>query len=127
VFPGQLSDCGMCHNSGTYYPVNDATVQATTFDTGLSPNPATPAPPALGSPGNPISTSANMAVCSACHVDSLTASHMLQMGGSTMVSKDAEGRTASNPTNAVETCALCHGQGAIADVAVVHNIPVADR
>jgi hypothetical protein len=47
------------------------------------------------------------------------------MGGSPTVLKDAEGRTI--PGAAVETCALCHGPGALADVAVVHNIPVADR
>ncbi len=120
VFPGQLNDCAMCHNSATYYPVDDTAVQATTFDTGLSKNPADPT-----TAGNPIATSANMAVCSACHFDSLTQSHMMQMGGSTTVLKDAEGRTI--PGTAVETCALCHGPGALADVAVVHNIPVADR
>jgi len=121
VFPGQLNDCAMCHNSGTYYPVDASVVQATTFDTGLSKNPADPA-----TPGNPISTSANMAVCSACHVASAALSHMLQNGGSTAVSKDAEGRTVPNAA-AVETCVVCHGAGAIADVAVVHNIPAADR
>ena len=121
VFPGQLNDCAMCHNSGTYYPVSTPPVQATTFDTGLSKNPHDAA-----TPGHPISTSANMAVCSACHFDSLTASHMMQNGGSTDVLKDAEGRTIPNP-NAVETCAICHGPGGVADVAVVHNIPVADR
>lgn len=125
VFPGQLNDCAMCHNSGTYYPVDDTAVQATTFDTGLSKDPTTPAAPNPGSPGNPISTSANMAVCSACHLDNLTQQHMLQMGGWTTVLKDAEGQTI--PGAAVETCALCHGPGALADLAVVHNIPVADR
>jgi hypothetical protein len=50
---------------------------------------------------------------------------MSQNGGSTTVSKDAEGRTIPGAT--VETCTVCHGAGAIADVAVVHNIPVADR
>jgi len=125
VFPGQLNDCAMCHNSGTYYPVDPAVVLATTFDTGLSPNPAIPAAPAPGSPGNPISTSANMTVCSACHFDSTAAAHMMQMGGSTTVLKDAEGRTVPGATQ--ETCTICHGPGAVADLAVVHNIPVADR
>ncbi|HMK85394.1 MAG TPA: OmcA/MtrC family decaheme c-type cytochrome [Steroidobacteraceae bacterium] len=123
VFPGQLNDCGMCHMSGTYYPVDDSAVQATTFTTGLStqsPNPTTV--------GNPISTSANMSVCSACHTTSLETTHMLQQGGSITVMKDAEGRTIPGSSPATtETCAVCHGQGAIADVAVVHNIPLSSR
>jgi hypothetical protein len=64
VYPGQLNRCDACHVGTSYYPVDDTAVQATTFLTGLSkesPNPTTV--------GNPISTSANMAVCSACHVD----------------------------------------------------------
>jgi len=119
VYPGQLNRCDACHVGTSYYPVVDSAVQATTFLTGLSkqvPNPTTV--------GSPISTSANMAVCSACHVDSLTQTHMLQNGGSTTVMKDAEGRTilSTNPAN-VETCSICHGPGGVADVKVVHNIP----
>jgi OmcA/MtrC family decaheme c-type cytochrome len=119
VYPGQLNRCDACHVGTSYYPVDDTAVQATTFLTGLSkevPNPT--------SVGNPIATSANMSVCSGCHVDAVTASHMLQNGGSTAVTKDAEGRTimSSNPAN-TETCSVCHGAGGIADVRVVHNIP----
>jgi len=119
VYPGQLNRCDACHSATSYYPVDDTKVQATTFFTGLSkesPNPTTV--------GNPIATSANMAVCSACHVDAVSRSHMLQNGGSTAVAKDAEGRTipSLNPSNA-ETCAICHGPGGVADVKVVHNIP----
>lgn len=119
VYPGQLNRCDACHLSGTYYPVDDTAVQATTLFTGLSkqtPNPTTP--------GNPISTSANMAVCSACHVDALANSHMLQNGGSKTVAKDAEGRTIPDPAHvSVETCGICHSAGGVADVRVVHNIP----
>ena len=119
VYPGQLNRCDACHVGTSYYPVNDSVVQATTFITGLSkesPNPATV--------GHPISTSANMAVCSACHVDTLALTHMQQNGGSTAIAKDAEGRTilSTNPAN-VETCSVCHGAGGVADVKVVHNIP----
>jgi OmcA/MtrC family decaheme c-type cytochrome len=119
VYPGQLNRCDACHVATTYYPVDDTVVQATTFFTGLSkesPNPTTV--------GNPIATSANMAVCSACHVDAVSRSHMLQNGASITVMKDAEGRTipSPNPANA-ETCAVCHGAGGVADVKVVHNIP----
>jgi len=120
VYPGQLNRCDACHVGTSYYPVADTAVQATTFLTGLSkqlPNPTTV--------GNPIATSANMSVCSACHVDAVTLVHMQQNGGSTTVAKDAEGRTiqSANPAN-VETCSVCHGAGGVADVRVVHNIPV---
>ena len=120
VYPGQINRCDACHVGTSYYPVADTAVQATTFLTGLSkqlPNPTTV--------GNPIATSANMSVCSACHVDAVTLVHMQQNGGSTTVAKDAEGRTiqSANPAN-VETCSVCHGAGGVADVRVVHNIPV---
>jgi OmcA/MtrC family decaheme c-type cytochrome len=120
VFPGQLNRCDACHAGTSYYPVIDTAVQATTFITGLSketPNPTTV--------GNPIAISANMSVCSGCHVDATTQAHMEQNGGSTAVTKDAEGRTiiSTNPAN-VETCSVCHGAGGVADVRVVHNIPV---
>jgi OmcA/MtrC family decaheme c-type cytochrome len=119
VYPGQLNRCDACHTGTSYYPVNDAVVQATTLLTGLStqvPNPTTP--------GNPIATSANMSVCSACHVDALTQTHMQQNGGSLSVAKDAEGRTIPTGSPAsTETCSVCHGAGGIADVQVVHNVP----
>ena len=119
VYPGQLNRCDACHVGTSYYPVTDSAVQATTFVTGLSKE-----VPNLTTVGNPISTSANMAVCSGCHVDSVTRSHMLQNGGSTTVTKDAEGRTIlSTDPAAVETCSICHGAGGVADVKVVHNIP----
>ena len=119
VYPGQINRCDACHVSTSYYPVNDAAVQATTFVTSLSkqPNPPTTV-------GHPISTSANMSVCSACHADPVSAAHMQQNGGSTIVTKDAEGRTILSPIPAdTETCSVCHAAGGIADVRVVHNIP----
>ncbi len=118
VYPGQINRCDACHAGTSYYPVDDTLVQATTFHTGLAKD----APPPT--PGNPISTSANMAVCSACHFDSVTQTHMEQNGGSTTVAKDAEGRTipSSNPAS-TETCSICHGAGGVADVRVVHNVP----
>jgi OmcA/MtrC family decaheme c-type cytochrome len=120
VYPGQLNRCDACHEGTSYYPVNDGAVQATTFLTGLSvevPNPTTA--------GNPIATSANMTICSACHADTLTQTHMMQNGGSTTIVKDAEGRTIPSGAASTETCAICHGPGGVADVQVVHNVPAA--
>jgi OmcA/MtrC family decaheme c-type cytochrome len=118
VYPGQINRCDACHVGTSYYPVDDTAVQATTFHTGLAKN----APPPTV--GNPISTSANMAVCSACHFDALTQAHMEQNGGSVTVAKDAEGRTIPGTTPAnTETCSICHGAGGVADVQVVHNVP----
>ena len=121
VYPGYLNRCAACHVGTSYYPVDDAAVQATTFTTGLTrqaPNPTTV--------GNPIATSANMALCSACHKDYGYVSaeaHIEQNGGSMMIAKDAEGRTIlGNPAN-VESCSVCHGPGGIADVQVAHHIP----
>jgi OmcA/MtrC family decaheme c-type cytochrome len=126
VFPQDSGNCYACHStpaSGpTFYP-GDPLMQAETTDTGLSNNPAIPAAPAPGSPGNPISTTPNMAACTGCHEASLVISHMEQNGGSTDVLKDAEGRMipASSLTG-VETCAVCHGAGGVADVGKVHNV-----
>jgi len=122
VYPGYLNRCDACHVGASYYPVDDTAVQATTFMTGLStqvPNPTTP--------GNPIATSANYAVCASCHQDygfTSAKAHILQNGGSNDVAKDAEGRTilSTNPAN-VESCSVCHGAGGIADLKVVHQIP----
>jgi OmcA/MtrC family decaheme c-type cytochrome len=122
VYPGYLYRCDACHVGTSYYPVDDTAVQATTLTTGLStqlPNPTTV--------GNPISTSANMALCSACHRDygyAATQAHIEQNGGSTAVLKDAEGRTilGSNPAT-LESCSVCHGPGGVADVQVAHHIP----
>jgi OmcA/MtrC family decaheme c-type cytochrome len=122
VYPGYLNRCDACHVGTSYYPVDDTAVQATTFTTGLStqmPNPTTV--------GNPIATSANMALCSACHKDygyTATEAHIEQNGGLLAVLKDAEGRTilGTNPAK-VESCTVCHGPGGIADVAVAHHLP----
>jgi hypothetical protein len=45
---------------------------------------------------------------------------MLANGGSQQVAKDAFGRTV--PSAAIETCAICHGPGQVADVKVVHKV-----
>jgi OmcA/MtrC family decaheme c-type cytochrome len=112
IFPGDINDCQACHVPGADYPVNDSAVQATTTSNGTAVNPLNPNPVAA--------TSANMAVCSACHTQSSAIVHMTLNGGSRTVQKDANGRTI--PGLAVETCAICHGPGAVEDVEVAHQV-----
>ena len=123
VYPGYLYRCDACHVGTSYYPPDAVGgALATTLTTGLSlqtPNPTTV--------GNPVSTSANMALCGACHKDyqwASTEAHITQNGGSLRVAKDAEGRTipAAYPAK-VESCDVCHGPGGVADVRVAHFIP----
>jgi hypothetical protein len=109
-------NCNLCHKGTTYYP-GDALSQAMTTLTGLSKDPAIPT-----TAGNPIATTPTMAACTGCHQDPLAISHMQQNGGSKAVTKDAEGRWTPGSGAAAETCAICHGAGALADVATVHNL-----
>ena len=124
VYPSPINRCDTCHENTTtnasYYPVSDGTVQATTFTTGLAAN--APQPPVP----NPVATSANMAVCSACHSTynwAATAAHIAQNGGSTTVKKDAEGRTIPGGAASLESCSVCHGPGGIEDLQVAHHLP----
>jgi len=111
-FPGTLNNCLLCHASDTYYPPDptSSTVLATTVSTyvggvgGSGPAGQTAVTPAA-------------AVCSACHTTATDALHMVQNGGSFNAVKDANSHVVST-----ETCVICHGPGAIADVKVVHNV-----
>jgi hypothetical protein len=56
------------------------------------------------------------AVCFACHIDSLSRSHMESNGGSIY-------RTRGAPDNALaktEQCSLCHNPGKVADIKLMH-------
>jgi OmcA/MtrC family decaheme c-type cytochrome len=111
-FPGALNNCTACHDTGTYYPPDPAssTVLATTVSTYVN---------GVGGsgPAGQIAVTPGTAACSACHTSPTEATHMEQNGGSFNVVKDANSHVA-----ATETCIICHGPGAIADVKVVHNV-----
>ena len=107
--PGQVANCEGCHNRGTYYPVDPGTVLGTTIDAGAD----------LSTPTDDTVISPNTAVCSACHVDTLDTEHMKQNGGDFLATKMADSTLSSS---GVETCALCHGEGGIADVEEVHHV-----
>jgi len=110
-FPGLINNCLACHAAGTYYPPdpNSSTVLATTVSTYVN---------GVGNsgPAGQIAVTAATAACSACHTSATEALHMEQNGGSFTAVKDANSHVVS-----AETCIICHGPGAVADVKVVHS------
>ncbi len=122
VYPGRLNNCEGCHLEGTYYPVDPSVVLATTVDAGpFDPLADPPAPPAAdrSTLTDDVAISPNTAVCSSCHVSNLARNHMIQNGGDFNARKDDTGALISTGN---ETCQLCHGEGASADVAVMHGV-----
>lgn len=111
-YPGRLNNCEGCHDPDTYFPVDPAMVLGTTVDVN---DPATVTDDVVISP--------NTSVCSACHIDALAVQHMQQNGGDFNARKAADSSLISA---SVETCALCHGKGRIADVAEMHDVNAFD-
>ncbi len=109
VYPGRLNNCEGCHLAGTYYPVDPAVVPATTINTGADRSILS----------DDIAISPNTSVCSSCHTSDLARNHMLQNGGDVMAGKDETGAIVSSGN---ETCQICHGPGATADVSVLHGV-----
>jgi len=109
VYPGRLNNCEGCHLEDTYYPVDPATVLATTIDAGADRSSLT----------DDVAISPNTAVCSTCHASDLAAQHMIQNGGDFEAGKDETGALVSSGS---ETCALCHGPGRSSDVKEVHGV-----
>jgi OmcA/MtrC family decaheme c-type cytochrome len=107
-FPGKLNNCEGCHRPNTYYPVDGALVQATTFDAGDRTTLA-----------DDRAVSPNAAVCSSCHTEAEARLHMEQNGGDFNAGKTAEGAMVSS---GIETCVLCHGPGRVADVKLMHGV-----
>jgi OmcA/MtrC family decaheme c-type cytochrome len=107
-YPGRLNNCEGCHVEDGFYPVDPTAVLGTTVDAN---DPATPTDDRVISP--------NSAVCSSCHVSDLARNHMVQNGGDFNATKDANSNLVST---GVETCQLCHGPGASADVAEMHGV-----
>jgi OmcA/MtrC family decaheme c-type cytochrome len=107
-FPGKLNNCEGCHRPNTYFPVDGAFVQATTFDANDRTTLA-----------DDRAVSPNATVCSSCHTDTVAREHMQLNGGDFNAGKTVEGTMISS---SIETCALCHGPGRVADVKLVHGV-----
>ena len=108
VYPGRLNNCEGCHLADAYYPVEPDTLLGTTVSVG-----------ALSDPTDDTVISPNTAACYGCHVDTLAVEHMKQNGGDFEATKAADSTLVSA---GVETCALCHGPGATADVKEAHGV-----
>ncbi len=108
-YPGRLDNCEGCHDQGTYFPVAAGTTLGTTVDVGAD----------VVSPTDDVVISPNSAVCSTCHVSDLAKQHMMQNGGDFNATKAADSTLISA---GVETCELCHGEGRVSDVEVVHGV-----
>jgi OmcA/MtrC family decaheme c-type cytochrome len=111
-FSGLTNNCLGCHDANTYYPPDPAssTVLAATVSTYVN---------GVGNsgPAGQTAVTAATAACSACHQSATEKTHMMQNGGSFTAVKDANSHVVST-----ETCVICHGPGALADVKVVHNL-----
>ena len=108
AYPGNLEDCNACHVSNSYYPVDDSKVQGTTV---VSNDRTTLTDDVVISP--------NAAVCASCHTSTTAKEHMIQNGANFNATKTASGALVST---SVETCALCHGPGGVADVKKMHDL-----
>lgn len=139
--PRPASDCQACHNPGTYeLPLaGGVPVLGTTAASGATVNTASNFGTSdfievfAGSatdPSDDANRSATAAVCAACHDSTVAQSHMEDNGAVFGTVTDIT--TAGGPADVasrqavldgrVESCAVCHGPGAIADVAVEHGI-----
>jgi OmcA/MtrC family decaheme c-type cytochrome len=105
-FPGHLNNCKNCHINDSYELPLDASVEATTIDTGAD----------RADPADDIMITPIAAVCSSCHDDDSAASHMEQNGGDFSATAD----TISGGDT--ESCVICHGAGGVADLEVVHGL-----
>jgi len=111
-FPGILNDCTTCHNDGTYelsgkweMPLQNG-ILASTISSGADAADQT----------DDLYTTPTAAVCSACHDGALAQEHMVYLGGAKFSADKA------TIDGSLETCAICHGPGKIADLNVVHEI-----
>jgi len=105
-YPGNLANCVGCHTDEGYTLPLASGVLGTTVDTGASPG-----------PDDDKVVSPATAVCSSYHDGDEAAAHMVTNGGSFSTTQQA-----IDSGEVVEQCTICHGSGAVADVARVHGV-----
>jgi OmcA/MtrC family decaheme c-type cytochrome len=107
-FPGIISNCKACHVEDGYSLPLAPGVLASTLDTAA----------VLSSPTDDVKVSASAAVCSSCHDSILARAHMVQNGGASFNTSQAD----VDNFSVIETCQFCHGEGALADIKAAHKI-----
>ena len=125
-YPGVLADCAQCHAGATFEPPLGTHVLGTTVDTHATVVTSSPFGTSNFTPAGAIANTAaydrispTASACSACHNDPTTSAHIQQNGGSFYITEALIGTTPAT----TETCGICHGAGAVADVAVEHGVP----
>jgi OmcA/MtrC family decaheme c-type cytochrome len=103
-YPRPASDCAACHVDDSIELPLPTGVFATTVSTGAD----------RYDPVDDLNITAAAAACGSCHNDDLAEAHMLQNGA---LFDQTQGTIDSST---VETCAVCHGPGSLADVEVMH-------
>lgn len=106
-YPGNLANCVGCHTDDGFTLPLAPGVLGTTIDTGAN----------LTSPADDTVITPATAACSSCHDGSEAGAHMVTNGGSFDTTQEA-----IDSGQVVEQCTICHGSGAVADVARVHGI-----
>lgn len=119
TFPGDPADCLACHKPGTFGSV-PAGALATTDRTTTGDPDETRTDVVAARDGVPNATDVVItpiaAACFSCHDGPAAVAHMQQNGGA--VRWERSDVLSIAPT---ETCGVCHGNGKIADVSVVHG------
>jgi len=140
TYPGQLNNCGACHEGNSYYPSDPdtdvrfaVTYISDNFDNVETPDDQVPSAPrspereaTLADQEDDFNRTANASACLACHTGATAESHAVIPGSAKLAAKQLnDGTLLPQPgdpvPDAVETCTFCHGQGSsVADVGVFH-------
>lgn len=120
TYPNVNGNCAACHTS-TGYSVNLPagalpSTQRTTSGAGESRAQVLAARGSVPNSTDLVS-SPSAASCAGCHDGTLAKAHMQQNGGALDIT-----RGSYDTAGAIETCAVCHGAGKVADVAEMHPI-----
>jgi OmcA/MtrC family decaheme c-type cytochrome len=141
TFPGILNNCLTCHVEGTYQlPLPDGVLMSTEWTTTGDPAEDSAA---VAEARNTVPNSTDLvntptaSTCYQCHDSELAVAHMEQNGGQINVflreepvvgadfvgvGADALTRDEVLASGTVESCAICHGSGRVADLNLVHGI-----